>query len=171
VPASLDAGSRRAIQNWTAEVAAALGADCTVFHLELRMRDGEPYVIEFGARLPGDSIPSLIELSTGVNLADIFVRLATDRPVENASSDSASRVAAIRFFYQPDLEVISCAPAAAEFTVLPDVVSGAITAGPGDRPNCRRDARARLGWVMLAGADRPSVDRSWTAVREQVRFS
>jgi biotin carboxylase len=171
VPASLDAGSRHTIRNWTAEVAAALGADCTVFHLELRIRDGKPYVIEFGARLPGDRIPSLIELSTGVNLADIFVRLVTDRPVANTAPGSAARVAAIRFFYQPDLEVISRAPAAAEFTALPDVVSGAITASPGDRPNCLPDARARLGWVMLTGADRPSVDRSWTAVRELVRFS
>lgn len=171
VPAAIDAGSRRAIRHWTGEVAAALGADCTIFHLELRLRDGVPHVIEFGARLPGDSIPSLIELSTGANLADIFVRLATGSPVNNSSSGSASRVAAIRFFHEPGLEVISSAPTAAELCALPDVVSGAITARPGDRPNRLMDARSRLGWVMLTGADRPSVDRSWTAVRDLVRFS
>jgi biotin carboxylase len=171
VPASLDATIRCVIRDWTAEVVRALGADCTVFHLELRLRDGNPHVIEFGARLAGDSIPSLIELSTGVNLADIFVRLATDRPVENISSDPASRVAAIRFFHEPGLEVISNAPTAAELRALPDVISGAITASPGDRPNCLRDARSRLGWVMLTGADRSSVDRSWHAVRELVKFS
>ena len=58
-----------------------------------------------------------------------------------------------------------------ELHALPDVLSGAITASPGDRPNCLMDARSRLGWVMLTGADRPSVDRSWTAVRELVKFS
>ncbi|HEU5268841.1 MAG TPA: ATP-grasp domain-containing protein [Jatrophihabitans sp.] len=174
VPAALDAGCRCVIRDWTAEVVRALGVDCTVFHLELRLRDGVPYVIEFGARLAGDAIPLLIELSTGVDLADIFVRLATDRPIEDITAlptDSARQVAAIRFFYEPGLEVISSAPAPAELHALPAVISGEVTAGPGDRPNCWLDSRSRLGWVMMTGADRPSVDRSWNAVRRTVRFT
>lgn len=174
VPASIDAGCRRLIRDWTAEVVRALGVDCTVFHLELRLRDGVPHVIEFGARLAGDAIPLLIELSNGVDLADIFVRLATGRPIEDIAplpADSARQVAAIRFFYEPGLEVISSAPAVAELQALPAVISGEVTASPGDRPNCWLDSRSRLGWVMMTGADRPSVDRSWNAVRETVRFS
>ncbi|MFL6161154.1 MAG: ATP-grasp domain-containing protein [Jatrophihabitantaceae bacterium] len=174
VPAPVDAECQRRIVAWTAAVAQALGVDCTVFHLELRLRDGVPQVIEFGARLPGDSIPTLIELSSGVNLADIFVRLATDRPVGNpalAGAGSTVQVAAIRFFYEPGLDIVSSAPADAELRALPDVIESAVTVRPGDRPNRRADFRARLGWVLMTGADRTTVDRSWNAVRQTVRFT
>jgi biotin carboxylase len=174
VPATVDPECRHALVDWTAEVVRALGVDCTVFHLELRLRAGVPYLIEFGARLPGDSIPLLIELSTGVNLADIFVRLATDRPVgrrEAARPGSASRVAAIRFFYEPGLDIVNSTPAETDLHALPDVLGAAVTVSPGDRPNRRADFRSRLGWVLMTGADRAGVDRSWNAVRQTVRFS
>lgn len=174
VPASVDADTERRIVGWSAEVIRALGIDCTVFHLELRLRDGIPHVIEIGARLPGDSISSLIEMSSGVSLAEIFVRLATGSQLSTTPvelSGPGSRVAAIRFFYDPGLEIVNSAPADAELHTLPNVVDAAVTVRPGDRPNGQADFRSRLGWVVMTGTDRPSVDRSWSAVNETVKFT
>jgi biotin carboxylase len=174
VPAAMEPAGQRQIADWTAAVVRALGIDCTVFHLELRLRDGVAQMIELGARLPGDSIGSLIEMSTGVNLADIFVQLATGQRVQDPTAPttgSASCVAAIRFFYEPSLDVVRSAPTDSELHTLPNVVNGAVTVSPGDRPNRRADFRSRLGWVLMTGADRPTVDRSWKAVQETARFT
>lgn len=174
VPAAIEPACERQIEGWTADVVRALGIDCTVFHLELRLHNGVPRVIELGARLPGDSIGSLIELSRGVNLADIFVQLATGHQVDPAAvvaPGAASCVAAIRFFYEPGLDIVTSAPSESELHTLPNVVNGAVTVSPGDRPNCRADFRSRLGWVLMTGADRRSVDRSWNAVKETARFT
>lgn len=174
VPASIEPASERQIVSWTSDVVRALGIDCTVFHLELRLRNGVPHVIELGARLPGDSIGSLIEMSRGVNLADVFVQLATGQQVDHAvvgAAGSASCVAAIRFFYEPGLDIVNSAPTDSELHTLPNVVNGAVTVSPGDRPNGRADFRSRLGWVLMTGADRRSVDRSWKAVQETARFT
>ncbi|HEY0165764.1 MAG TPA: ATP-grasp domain-containing protein [Jatrophihabitans sp.] len=174
VPAAIEPACERLIAGWTADVARALGIDDTVFHLELRLRNGVPHVIELGARLPGDSIGSLIEMSKGVNLSDIFVQLATGQRVDDpavGATGSASCVAAIRFFYEPGLDVVTSAPADSDLHTLPNVVNGAVTVSPGDRPNCRADFRSRLGWVLMTGADRRSVDRSWKAVKETARFT
>jgi biotin carboxylase len=170
VPASIEPATERQVVSWTAEVVRALGIDCTVFHLELRLRDGIPHVIELGARLPGDSIGSLIEMSRGVSLADLFVQLATGQQVDHPTVQS-SCVAAIRFFYEPGLDIVNSAPTDSELHTLPNVVTGAVTVSPGDRPNGRADFRSRLGWVLMTGADRRSVDRSWKAVKETARFT
>ncbi|MEO6502514.1 MAG: ATP-grasp domain-containing protein [Jatrophihabitantaceae bacterium] len=174
VPAAIEPACERQITDWTAEVVRALGIDCTVFHLELRLRDGVPQVIELGARLPGDSIGNLIEMSTGVNLADIFVQLATGHQVDGSTvgvTGAASCVAAIRFFYEPSLDIVRSAPTDSELHTLPNVVNGAVTVSPGDRPNCQADFRSRLGWVLMTGADRRTVDRSWKTVQETARFT
>lgn len=174
VPASIEPATERQVVGWTAEVVRALGIDCTVFHLELRLRDGIPHVIELGARLPGDSIGSLIEMSRGVSLADLFVQVVTGQQVDHptvAAAGAASCVAAIRFFYEPGLDIVSSAPTDSELHTLPNVVTGAVTVSPGDRPNGRADFRSRLGWVLMTGVDRRSVDRSWKAVKETARFT
>lgn len=174
VPAAIEPACERLIAGWTGDVVRALGIDCTVFHLELRLHNGLPHAIELGARLPGDSIGSLIELSRGVSLADIFVRLATGHQVDHTevgTPGTASCVAAIRFFYEPGLDIVTSAPTDSELHTLPNVVNGAVTVSPGDRPNCRADFRSRLGWVLMTGADRRSVDRSWKAVKETARFT
>jgi hypothetical protein len=80
-------------------------------------------------------------------------------------------VAAIRFFYEPGLDIVRTTPTESDLQILPNVVNGAVTVSSGDRPNCRADFRSRLGWVVMAGADRPSVDLSWKAVKETVRFT
>lgn len=174
VPAAIEPVVEHQIVSWTAGVVRALGIDCTVFHLELRLRNGVPHVIELGARLPGDSIGSLIEMSKGVSLADLFVQLATGSQVDGPAmgiANPASCVAAIRFFYEPGLDIVSSAPTASELHTLPNVVNAGVTVSPGDRPNGRADFRSRLGWVLITGADRRSVDRSWKAVQETARFT
>jgi biotin carboxylase len=174
VPASIEPDTERQVVSWAAAVVGALGIDRTVFHLELRLRNGLPHVIELGARLPGDSIGSLIEMSRGVSLADLFVQLVTGQQVDCpavGTSGPGSCVAAIRFFHEPRLEIVNNVPTDSELHTLPNVVKGMVTVSPGDRPNGRADFRSRLGWVLITGVDRRSVDRSWKTVRETARFT
>lgn len=50
-----------------------LGLHGTVVHLEFRLRDGQPYVIDVNPRSAGDRIPDLVENALGVDLTALHL--------------------------------------------------------------------------------------------------
>lgn len=74
VPAALRPGELAAVRRLTADVHRAYGIGVGAAHIELRLRDGEPVLIEAGARLAGGRIVELIELATGVDVVRETVR-------------------------------------------------------------------------------------------------
>src|ERR1700712_5425714 len=116
VPADLPPESLRDLAGWAATVAEALGVDNALFHLEFRICGGKPFVIELGARMPGDQIANLVALSTGVSLADVFVEIATGGRSSGSRGLDAefTRTAGIRFFRDPALVEVTRVPATAQ---------------------------------------------------------
>jgi len=198
VPADLPAQRLRELADWAATVAEALNLDNSLFHLEFRLCPDGPYVIELGARLPGDEIAELVRLSTGISLADVFVELAAGTEAagtEAAGTEAAGgtagggtagggragdarglaaefgQVAGIRFFTDPGLAEVRRVPSPERLlAAAPQVRHAELTAAVGDRPNDHRDFRMRLGWVVLAAADRASLDAGWATVSARSLF-
>jgi biotin carboxylase len=160
------------LADWAARVAEALGVDNALFHLEFRICGGRPYVIELGARMPGDQIAHLVELSTGVSLADVLVELATGTKQSDARGLHASfaRIAAIRFFRDANLDELTKVPSDADLLAGPCVQSAGVSASVGDRPNVHADFRSRLGWVVLTADDRPALEQAWQQVAGRADF-
>ena len=68
----------------------------TAFHAEFRLRDEKPpLLIEIGARLAGDLIPILVEMSTGVNMLEASLSCAVAENYEYKMRQNG--VYAIRF--------------------------------------------------------------------------
>ncbi|HEY0165760.1 MAG TPA: ATP-grasp domain-containing protein [Jatrophihabitans sp.] len=172
VPADLPAARLGELADWAATVAEALGVDNALFHLEFRICAGKPFVIELGARMPGDQIANLVALSTGVSLAEVFIQIVTGaRSSGNRGLDvDFARTAAIRFFRDPQLDVVTRVPEIAQLRAGKNVENAGLTASVGDRPNSHSDFRSRLGWVVLTASDRLSLEDAWAEVGGKAQF-
>jgi len=79
-PTRLPADTVTEVLAATARVHAALGIDTGATHVEFRLRDGrEPVVLEAGARMGGGPIYRSVLLSTGVDMLEAVLDLATGR--------------------------------------------------------------------------------------------
>ncbi|GIG40975.1 ATP-grasp domain-containing protein [Cellulomonas phragmiteti] len=150
------------------------GFDDGVSHVELRLTDRGPRLIEANARLGGDLIPYLGLRATGVDLARVAAQIAVGRPVPvEAARDDA---AAVRFVYADRPLVLAGVtwPEAAHPGVEVEraglLAPGSWTAPPPDA------FLSRVAYVLAHGSDRDlvvgAVEREAGAVRvdgEQAR--
>ncbi|MEU6231285.1 ATP-grasp domain-containing protein [Streptomyces sp. NPDC047042] len=77
----------------------ALGITDGVSHVEMRLVDGRPRLIEVNARIAGDMIGHLVSLATGIDLPRAAADIACDRAPDLAPTQASA--AAIRLIY-PD---------------------------------------------------------------------
>jgi biotin carboxylase len=75
----------------------ALGVTDGISHVERRVVDGRPRLIEVNARIAGDMISHLVHLATGVDLARAAADIACGRTPD--LTPTRHRAAAIRFIY------------------------------------------------------------------------
>ena len=76
----------------------ALGLDNCAAHAELKLMDGEPYLMEIGARLGGDFISTeLTHLSTGVDMVAAAIDVALDNEPDLRPKEARKGVC-IRYF-------------------------------------------------------------------------
>ncbi|MFE2375932.1 ATP-grasp domain-containing protein [Streptomyces sp. NPDC059398] len=79
---------------------AELGLNWGPAHMEMRYGPDGPVVIEVNARIPGDRIPRLIELTTGFSFAESYVRRLLGEPLP-ARRSPVGRAASIRMWCLP----------------------------------------------------------------------
>ncbi|MFD9409888.1 ATP-grasp domain-containing protein [Streptomyces sp. NPDC059989] len=96
-PSGLSAPLARRVQHTAARAALAVGVRNGIAHTELKIPPGTatPYVIETGARLPGDNLCEIIEAATGVNEAVAYLQAVLGRVPDTVAS--ATDAATIRF--------------------------------------------------------------------------
>jgi hypothetical protein len=98
----LDIAVRKNLEQYVEQVLCVLGADHCPFHAEVRVRNGQPFLMEVAARLAGDKIGDLINLSCGINYFDyVYASYLGEQLPNIVRSDET---AGVRFFYRPDVE-------------------------------------------------------------------
>jgi carbamoyl-phosphate synthase large subunit len=71
--------------------------DCAI-HPELKIKDDEITIIEIGPRLGGDFITShLVPLSTGINMEELVIKIATGTPFTLTMKEMAAMVSYLNF--------------------------------------------------------------------------
>jgi biotin carboxylase len=166
VPAPLSPAQVAALHAHADRVCGALGMTLGVFHLELRLTPDGPVPIELGARLPGDHIADLVELTAGVSLADQMLAALT--ATGGGGTGDPPRVpprvpvAGIRFLHRPELRRVTAIPDLAPVLAHPAVLGADLYVAPGDAVPPPEDFRCRLGHVLI-GADRvETIDAAWS---------
>jgi biotin carboxylase len=100
VQANLDDNTSAKIITYVNSVIKALKMQMGVFHLELKLDEAGPVIIEIAGRLPGDHICDLIKMSRGVDFAEIMVRTHLGEKISLSLSEQG--YSGIRYFSSSD---------------------------------------------------------------------
>lgn len=143
----------------------ALRVNNCACHAEVKVQDGQAYIMEIGARLGGDFISTeLTHLSTGIDMvaAAIDVALGIE---PNLKPVAEPQGVAIRYF-TPKPGVVR-AIEGAELLHLPEVYDAEIYVKPGDRVREVKSSLDRSGHVIVTAATaREAIEKAERLIEE-----
>jgi argininosuccinate lyase len=167
-PAPLSAASAERIEQEMRLSLEALGLTWGHCHIEFRMAEDRPVIVEVNPRLAGGCIPKLILLASGIDPIDLAIRAHTGQQSDPCAV--CRQAASIRFFVLPRngkfLRVEGIAQAEACTGVAEVQV---YTEGPRD-VSIRGDFRDRVGHVIAAGATAELSAHNADEAAHQVRI-
>lgn len=139
------------IDSYLSQVVTALGISIGAFHAELRMTEDGPRLMEIGARLGGEHIPELMQLSTGVSLAKASLASLTSTEIPKPEEPVAN-VAGIHYVPTPDHLLGGTYRSIRgwdEAAAAKNVVSATIEIPPGAPIPASIDLRSRLAYLIF----------------------
>lgn len=155
-PSRLDAGTQEQIRKVAAQAVRAIGIENAPAHVEIKVTEEGPKIVELAARLGGDFITSrLVPLSTGIDMVGASVLLATGETPD--LTPKWNRGAAIHFISVNNDTGDGREGVISRITV-PDVLYGqagveeiSLYKKPGDRVQGTHSSNDRLGHVITTG--------------------
>lgn len=173
VQSDLPPGDRRRVEAYATAVVRALGLSLGPFHCELRIDGAGPVLIELGARLAGDHIVDLVEITTGISLPRQMVRayagLDADLPL--ARPGARARYAGIRFFTAPGLSCYRSVRRDEGELGQPWVIDVTVPGDGGGQLPPAGDFRCRLGHALFVADSYGQAEQRWHGLGEAVRFA
>ncbi|HWN43554.1 MAG TPA: ATP-grasp domain-containing protein [Thermoanaerobaculia bacterium] len=153
IPALVTEEEEGQLAGMASQCVRALGLRNSVFHVEVHIRDGVPYVIECAARPPGQHAVELIEKSYGIDLMEISIDLATAKKVHVTRREPRGHHA-ILALYTKTSGVLEGYKGLDELRSRGGVLHVSLGAKPGDRVEALETFRHKYGLVIL-GSDSP----------------
>lgn len=148
LPASVTQAESEALEAIAKECTRALGLRNTVFHMEVNLHDGAPWVIESASRPPGQYMVDLMQRSYGIDLMDISIRLATGEIVTDTAR-SPRRHFAMLALYAEQTGVFNGMQSWDEFLARPGVLRTFLGIRPGDPVTQLETFQDKYGFVIL----------------------
>lgn len=150
-PSDLDEHTIERIKAVAVQAIKAIGIENAPAHVEIKVTEDGPKIVELAARLGGDFITSrLVPLSTGIDMVGASVLLATGEKPD--LSPKQQQGAAIHFIHAEKEGILS-------EIVLPEGLQGqagvkeiALYKKLGEKINGTRSSNDRLGHVITTGA-------------------
>jgi biotin carboxylase len=157
-------------------VRPALDALCTALQYRwgalnvdlLLTADGRLVIGEWGARIGGNGVAELLNLAYGVDATEAYVRMALGEPVRVAPG--RPRHAAFRVLSAPAAGKLVGIDGIEAARAVPGIADLVIAASLGDAVVPYTRAGAKLGYLLAAGPDRPSVAAALAAAEAALRF-
>jgi biotin carboxylase len=160
VQANIKPYSQAAIENYVAAVVRALHITLGLFHAEIRLTARGPVLIEIGARLPGDRICDLIQLSRGVDMFEIMVHAYTGKTLPHVETLS-NRYAGITFYYNDNLRYYTDIVGKTELLRQPEFLQFQLLIPPNTPIPDTYDSESRVAYCICV-AD--SYQRLWESL-------
>ena len=147
-PAELPAADQEAMQSLVLSALKALGMGWGPAHMELRLTENGPKIIELNPRLAGGNIPELVRLASGIDLISATIDLVLARQPDLRKS--RTQHACIRFLVSETDGHFAGVTGLDEARRLPSVNSAEIYIEPGTPLIRRGDFRDRIGHVITS---------------------
>lgn len=170
-PAPLPAETAETIRRTAGAALAALNLEWGPAHIELRLTEDGPKIIEVNPRLAGGYIPELVRLASGINLISETLNLVVGG--EPHLKRPTQRYASLRFLLPQEDGLLYEVEGVEEAANLPGVVEVKIYSPPGHTVQRRGDFRDRIGHVIACAdsslAARHAAEKASAAIRLHVR--
>ena len=151
-PSALDTKTKEAIEKVASQAVLAVGLINSPAHVEIKVTDEGPKMVELGARFGGGCITSyLIETSmTGVNMIELGIKLSLGEKIDLADYKNSGICSGVRFI--PAKEgTIKSITGVSEAAGLDFVVDVRLTCKIGKKYSKKNDNSARFGYVVCKG--------------------
>jgi biotin carboxylase len=151
----------------TRGVLSAIGMRTGLVHLEFKVGDRGPALMEIAVRTPGDYLPDAIGRTYGFDLYEAVVRLALGMPLPDLPKAPVSHAATVFPTAAPG--VIREIRGVAEVEAHPAVVRVRLRKGPGDAVRPLTSSSQRMGHVLVDAATPEEREDALAFVRETLR--
>jgi biotin carboxylase len=170
LPALVTEEQSRALTRIAGDCVRALGIRNSVFHIEVNLRDGLPYVIESASRPPGQYMVDLMERSYGIDLMEISMRLAVGERVEDGPRPPRRHYAMLAL-YAERTGIFSGISNWSEFERRSGVLQTRLRVKPGDHVVRLETFQDKYGFVILENETAEGVRADAEFFRANVRMN
>ena len=168
IPTQLPDDQRRIVEDAVVKAIAAVGADWVPAHVELKLTQRGPVLMEIGSRLGGGHITTeLVPRATGIDMVEGAINLALGR-VPDLRPRHPAKGAAVRFLW-PSPGRVRTIEGLEEAKHMPGVVSVELTLRPGDIMKEITIGPHRVGQVIAEGPTVQEAIARAEAARDAVR--
>src|SRR6185369_16088217 len=167
-PAQLSPATKKAIEDIAQQSLVALGLGWGPAHIELRLTDSGPQIIEVNPRLSGGYIPELVRLSCGIDLISETIMLVVGEQPElkRTGHDYTS----IRFILPTEDGVLAGVEGLDQAQSIDGVAEVKIYSSLGALVQRNGDFRDRVGHVIVRAAAQEQAVRAAEAAHRAVRL-
>lgn len=162
--AALDAATTRSVDDFATTVLAALGMGSGIVHLEFRLAEAGPTLMEVAVRTPGDFLMDLLVLTYRFDWFEMVVRLAMSMPLPDPPSTACARAAA--YFPLTEAGVVTAVEGLDAVRAHPAVARAGVLAEVGDVLAPVVSSMQRRAYVLLAAPDADEIDRGLSFARQ-----
>jgi biotin carboxylase len=164
----LPAGTGAAVERMARAVIAAMRVQTSLVHLEFKVGDAGPVLIEVAVRTPGGFIMDIVSLAHGIDLYEAVVRLALGLDLEVPAPTRPARRAASLFVLAEPGEVVEVS-GLAEVQAHPAVVRAESNFAVGAVVPPLRSSAERAAFAILAAPGDEELDRAVEFCRGRLR--
>ncbi|MBV9427091.1 MAG: ATP-grasp domain-containing protein [Bradyrhizobiaceae bacterium] len=168
IPAAVTAVEDAALSEIARQCVRALGLRNSVFHVEVHVRDGVPYVIECAARPPGLYAVDLIEKCYGHDLMEISIDLAVGQSV-NVRRREPRGYFAVLALYSQETGILSAIEGLDELKERGGLMHVTLEVKPGDKIQAIYASGEKFGLVILRDDSADGVRQKAKWLRDNVR--
>ena len=159
VRADITSEVEKDLLDYTRSVIKALNISVGPFHCEIRLSKKGPVLIEIAARLVGDCISELIELATGISLAELMITGYLGHPLKTAALSQPKQFSGVKFIYEKDKSgsIFSSIDGMEEVSKISGFHRFGLLIKPGNVICPFTDYRARIAELIFTGSTHEEV--------------
>lgn len=147
----------KSLLEYTTAVVTALGINLGPFHCELRLSKNGPMLIEIASRLVGDNISEIIEIATGISLAENMINAYLGLPLENRNMSHFKQYAGVKFIYGCSGNFLNRIDGVEIINKMDGFHRFGLLTNPGELIAPFTDFRSRVAEIVFSGSSHKEV--------------